>query len=56
MALAAVLPFRQNEIEFLEQLQKYSEIRVDLLSDDQAFCERVSQHPLLHWRKQQSLK
>lgn len=56
MALATVLPFRQNEIEFLEQLQKYSEIRVDLLSDDQAFCERVSQHPLLHWRKQQSLK
>lgn len=53
MALAAILPFRMNEIEFLEQLQKQGEIRMDLLSDDPGFCKRVSQYPLLHWRKLQ---
>jgi predicted nucleotidyltransferase component of viral defense system len=55
-ALSAILPFRQNEMEFLEQLQTHGEIRVDLLSNDFDFCERVSQHPLLHWRKQQAVR
>lgn len=52
-ALGEVLPFRQNEMEFLKQLQTHGEIRADLLSNDLDFCERVNQHPLLHWRKQQ---
>lgn len=56
IALSAVLPFRQNEMEFLQQLQSHGEIRADLLSDDRDFCERVNQHPLLHWRKQQLSK
>ena len=43
-------------MEFLQQLQLHGEIRADLLSDDLDFCERVNQHPLLHWRKQQLLK
>lgn len=47
-----VLPFRKNEIEFLEQLQRYSEIRPELISSDEEFCDRVRTHPLLHWRKQ----
>jgi len=55
-SLSIVLPFRENEIEFLEQLQRYGEIRPELISDDRAFCERISQHPLLHWRKQQRSK
>jgi predicted nucleotidyltransferase component of viral defense system len=55
-ALGLVLPFRKNEIEFLEQLQKYGEIRPELISDDSIFCERVNRHPLLLWRKQQSKK
>ncbi len=56
VALSAVLPFRKNEMEFLQQLQSQGEIRADLLSDDRDFCELVNQHPLLHWRKQQLLK
>jgi predicted nucleotidyltransferase component of viral defense system len=51
--LSIALPFRMNEIEFLEQVQRHGEIRPELISDDQNFCERVRQHPLLHWRKQQ---
>ncbi len=50
--LSMVLPFRKNEIEFLDQLQKHSEIRPELISDDKEFCDRVRAHPLLHWRKQ----
>lgn len=53
-ALNMILPFRKNEIEFLDQLQQYGELRPELISDDSAFCERVSMHPLLHWRKQGS--
>lgn len=52
-SLGTVLPFRKNEIEFLEQLQQHKEIRPELISDDKDFCERVRLHPLLHWRKQQ---
>jgi predicted nucleotidyltransferase component of viral defense system len=55
-ALSLVLPFRKNEIEFLEQLQKHGEIRPELISEDSIFCERVNHHPLLHWRKQQAKK
>lgn len=50
--LSMVLPFRKNEIEFLEQLQRHSEIRPELISDDKEFCDCVRTHPLLHWRKQ----
>lgn len=52
-SLSIVLPFRKNEIEFLEQLQKHGKIRPELISDDSQLCERIIKHPLLHWRKQQ---
>ena len=52
--LSMVLPFRKNEAEFLEQVQKHGEIRPELISEDRDFCERVKLHPLLHWRKQMS--
>lgn len=53
LSLSRVLPFRMNEIEFLEQIQKNKDIRPELLTDDKELCERIKQHPLLHWRKQQ---
>lgn len=51
--LSIVLPFRENEIEFLNKIQKHNEIQPELISDDKEFCNRVRLHPLLHWRKQQ---
>lgn len=51
-ALSMVLPFRKNEIEFLDQVQRMGEIRPELISDDSELCRRIAQHPLLHWRKQ----
>ena len=53
--LSIVLPFRKNEIEFLEQLQVHGKIMPELISSDPDFCERVSKQPLLHWRIQQAL-
>jgi predicted nucleotidyltransferase component of viral defense system len=55
-ALSIVLPFRNNEVEFLDQLQRHGELHPELISDDRAFCERVNKHPLLHWRAQQLIK
>lgn len=54
--LSVVLPFRKNEIEFLEQLQSNGKIKPNLISGDLDFCERVNKHPLLHWRALQALK
>lgn len=52
-SLGLVLPFKKNEIEFLERLQKLGEIKPELLTDNADFCERVERHPLLHWRARQ---
>lgn len=54
--LSNVLPFRENEIEFLDRLQGYGEIRPDLISRDSDLCERINQHPLLIWRAKHVLK
>lgn len=51
-SLSTILPFRKNEIEFLEQLQKNGQIRPELISSDSNFCERINRHPLLQWRAQ----
>jgi predicted nucleotidyltransferase component of viral defense system len=54
-ALAKIINFQENEIEFLERLQKFGEIRPELISDNTDFCQRVLQHPSLHWRAKQVL-
>ena len=54
--LTKVLPFESNEIEFLERLHKFGEIKPELVSADSGFCERVVQHPSLLWRAKQALK
>ena len=51
-SLSIVLPFRNNEIEFLKQSQEQGEIHPELISDESDFCERVRKHPLLHWHAQ----
>jgi len=48
--LNIVLPFRENKIAFFEALQKYKEIKPELISSDMNFCQRVKMHPLLLWR------
>lgn len=53
--LSKVLPFRKNEIDFLNCLQQ-GEIKPELLSGDQNFCQRVKEHPSLHWRVRQAEK
>lgn len=48
--LWAVLPYQANEREFLDRLLDHGEIRADLLTNDTALAERISIHPLLHWK------
>ncbi len=55
-ALAKLLPFRENEIEFLERLQRKGEIAATLISNDNDFCRRIIQHPSLLWRMQRVLE
>ncbi len=47
------LPFNQKEIAFLTCLEEQGEIRPELLSADEAFCQQVRRHPLLKWKIQQ---
>lgn len=54
-ALQIILPFRKNEIEFLESVQKSAVIKPDLLTDDAELQNRIKQHPLINWRIQQNL-
>lgn len=51
--LAAVLPFQENEIEFLDRVQQFGEIQPALISQDNFFCERIFQHPSIIWRAKQ---
>lgn len=53
-AFVKLLPFRSNEIEFLEFIENESKILPELLSEDEEFCSRVKLHPSLLWRAKQS--
>jgi|AntAceMinimDraft_4_1070372.scaffolds.fasta_scaffold64669_2 predicted nucleotidyltransferase component of viral defense system len=54
VALGRLLPFNINEIEFLDCLRKRGEIRPELISGSQDFCDRVKRHPSLLWRVKQN--
>jgi predicted nucleotidyltransferase component of viral defense system len=56
VSLGKVFPFNEHEQEFLERIQNFGEIRPELLSKDENFCQRVSQHPSLRWRLEQRKK
>jgi len=48
--LGAVLPFADNEREFLNRLLDHGEIAAALLTQDGEMAERISRHPLLQWK------
>lgn len=50
--LAAVLPLRSNEVEFLDVLLDLGEVRPELLTDDPALRDRLHAHPALLWKAQ----
>jgi predicted nucleotidyltransferase component of viral defense system len=54
MALTQLTNFQENEIEFLERLQRFGEIHPELLSNEKSFCQRIQKHPLLIWRAKQA--
>jgi hypothetical protein len=48
--LSAVLPFADNEKEFLDRLLDHGEIVAALLTQDGEMAERINRHPLLQWK------
>jgi predicted nucleotidyltransferase component of viral defense system len=50
--LAAVLPFRLNEREFLDRLLDHGDVRPELLTHDVEVRGRLSAHPGLLWKAQ----
>lgn len=52
VGLESVLPLYSNEIEFLDILLDYGEIKPELLTDDVSMIIRISSHPGLLWKAQ----
>lgn len=48
--LKSVMPFRQNEIEFLDWLNDSGDIKFELLTDDPDLRYRISIHPGILWK------
>ena len=49
-ALDAILPFKGNEVEFLDCLLDSGDIRPELLTDDYELQEKLRNHPGLLWK------
>lgn len=48
--LAGLLPFTDNEMEFLNQVLDKGKIASELLTDDTDMQDRIRRHPLLEWK------
>lgn len=48
--LSAVLPFTEQEKEFLDRLLEGGEIAADVLTSDAELQDRIQRHPLLKWK------
>lgn len=48
--MSAVLPFRENEIEFLDQLNDRGKIAPELLTNDEQTRTIIHRHPALNWK------
>ncbi len=45
-----ILPLRENEIDFLDEILDNGEIKPELLTRDTGMIERIAAHPLLQWK------
>ena len=48
--LSGLLPFTENEMEFLDQVLDKGKIAPELLTDDADMQDRIRRHPLLEWK------
>ena len=48
--LSGLLPFTDNEMEFLDQVLDKGKIAPELLTDDADMQDRIRRHPLLEWK------
>ncbi|MCK4608690.1 MAG: hypothetical protein KAT71_04335, partial [Gammaproteobacteria bacterium] len=47
--ISTLLPLRENEINFLDALLKFGEIKPEFLTDSTDFQEKVKLHPAVRW-------
>ncbi len=47
-----VLPFKKNELEFLEAVTQKGEIKPELLTEDPDLQDKISRLPILLWKVQ----
>jgi predicted nucleotidyltransferase component of viral defense system len=50
--VSQLLPFSKSELEFLDHLNEYGEIRSDLLTSDLVLQKCINTHPALRWKAQ----
>ena len=48
--LDVILPFTKEELEFLVSVNKWGEIKPELLDASGQWCDSVSKHPMLQWK------
>lgn len=49
-ALSAVLPLKDEELDFLNLLLEEGKIRPELFTSDSAVLEKINNHPMLKWK------
>ena len=52
LALSALLPLNENEIEFLTKINEQGEIESDLLTPNIGLQKIITRHPALNWKAQ----
>lgn len=51
-----LLPLKKHELEFLEQINSYGQIRPELLTNDNDLISKIKMHPALLWKAYNVIK
>lgn len=53
-ALSMVLPLKNHEIEFIQQIRTVGEIKPEFITTDRSLANKISSHPAIQWRIKKS--
>ncbi len=54
--LSTILPFRENEIEFVRSIQEQGHIKPELITENRALTDIILKHPLIQWKANNTIK
>jgi hypothetical protein len=49
IALSSLIPFNQNEMDFIRQIKEIGKIKPNLITTDKSLQDRILQQPALQW-------